>query len=121
MMPRALKQFTVSHETIRLRVKVYSHAKDIYALLNNGAKWRASYAELPHGAFIASRSSAARFIGTILLSGNQDLNDDVPHEVAHAVVHFYGGISATTDEPAAYAIGRLTSKILKKVRRHVTN
>lgn len=114
---RALCVFFVSYAGIRLKVRVLPHAKDVYAEMTGGAKWRMR-AEIPEGFFQAVHLRA-RYSGLIVLAGNSRLTETVPHEVTHAVLHKYKSISAENDEPAAYAIGILTARILAKIHKRI--
>lgn len=109
---RALKVFTVGYHGIRIQVRVMPHAKDVYSELSGGGKWRMDK-DLPSGLFIGNIKG--RFTGTIVLAGNSDLTEVVPHEVFHAVLWKFGSVHTANDEPAAYAIGILTSRILAKL------
>ncbi len=111
-MTRALTVFTVSYAGIRLRVRVLPTAKAVYAEYSGGAKWRAR-ANLPMGFFLATPNT--KFTGVVVLAGNMPLEEVVPHEVFHAVMWKRKVVHSEDDEPAAYAIGILTARILRKL------
>ncbi len=114
---RALAVFTVSYAGIRLKIRVLPHAKAVYTEYTEGCSWRMR-AALPEGFFEAA-GARARYTGTIVLAGNADLQDVVPHEVFHAVLYKMKTVSTDDDEQAAYAIGMLSARITKKVNRAI--
>lgn len=111
-MSRALAVFTVSYAGVRLKVRVLPSAKAVYTEYSNGAQWRAR-ANLPMGFFLATPNT--KFTGVVVLAGNMPLEEVVPHEVFHAVMYKRKVVHAEDDEPAAYTIGVLTARILRKV------
>jgi hypothetical protein len=96
-------------------VRVLPHAKNVYSEQANGAMWRAR-AELPMGFFIETSSHLAKYFGTIVLAANSNLNEIVPHEVFHAVLCWKKEVNTDDDEAAAYAVGKLTSRILRRIK-----
>jgi hypothetical protein len=113
-MAKAILVFTVNYAGIRLNVRVLPSAQDVYTEYSGGAKWRMR-AELPMGFFLETPNT--KFTGTVVLAGNCQLEEVVPHEVFHAVMYKRKIVVCTDDEPAAYAIGILTSRILRKVKK----
>lgn len=115
---KALKVFYVSYSNIRLKVRILPHSRDVFTEYSGGKKWRMRD-ELPQGFFEATTNPYAKYLGTIVIAGNSDLNDVVPHEVFHAVLCKMRQVHTDNDEVAAYAIGVLTSRILKKAKRSI--
>ena len=112
---RAIRVFTVSYKSIRLKVRVMPHFKDVYLDMSGGVKWRMNK-ELPAGFFNPTKSPLAKYTGEVVLAGNSNLNVVVPHEVFHAVLHHFKTVNTEDDEPAAYAVGELTAKILRQLK-----
>jgi hypothetical protein len=112
---RALNVFYVRYSSMRLRVRVLPHAKDVYTEYADGAKWRMR-AELHEGFFQPTVSPLAKYMGTIVLAGNANLDEIIPHEVFHAVMHWKKEVNTDDDEAAAYAIGKLTARIHRKIK-----
>ena len=118
--PRAIKVFSVSYKGIRLRVRVLPHAKDVYREFNGpDSRWLMRN-DLPEGFFNPFEAHNSKYVGEVVLAGNADLTETVPHEVFHAVVYFYKTVGCIDDEPAAYAMGKLTSRILAKIGGTIT-
>ena len=115
-MNKALMVFAVSYGGIRIKVRVLPHAKDVYEACT-GAKWR-TRAELPR-AFFRPAARSGKYTGTIVLAGNDDIAEIVPHEVTHAVLHKMGSVDSDNDEAFALAVGILSSRIAKKIWRGV--
>lgn len=116
MKKRALLVFTVSHAGIKINVRVLPHIKDVDMEFTGLSKSRLR-AGMPRAFF--QPSSSKKIVGTIVLAGNDDLYEIVPHEVVHAVLHRKGTVHSVDDEAAATAIGLLTSRIIKKIKRRV--
>ncbi len=116
MKAAALMVFAVSYGGIRLRVRVLPHAKDVYTECTGAKKWRAR-AELPRAFF--RPAVAGKYTGTIVLAGNDDLAEIVPHEVTHAVLHKMRLVETHDDEAFALAVGVLSARIARKIKRGV--
>ena len=114
MKAKALMVFTVSYAGIRLKVRVLPHAKDVYTECL-GAKWR-SRAELPR-AFFRPSARACKYTGMIVLAGNDDIAEIIPHEVTHAVLHKMRSVDTDDDEAFAMAVGILSARITRKIVR----
>jgi len=115
MKAKALMVFTVSHAGIRLRVRVLPHAKDVYIECTGARKWRAR-AELPRAFFAESLRPRGKYTGTVVIAGNDDLDELIPHEVFHAVMFKFGTVHSDDDEAAATAIGLLSARIARKIK-----
>lgn len=114
-MSKAIAKFLVSYAGVRLKVRIMPSAQDVYTEYS-GAKWRMR-AELPMGLFVPA--TCGKFTGTIIVAGNCRVEEIVPHEVVHAVLWKMGGVHTTDDEPFAYAVGILTSRILRKINKTI--
>ena len=107
--------FSVAHKGIRLKVTLLRSVAEVDARYRDGRTHRAG--ELIHAFFQPTMSPAAQYHGTIVLPLDGHLDELVPHEVAHAVIHCMRGVSANDDECAATAIGTLSAKIFSEVRK----
>ena len=116
MKTKALMVFTVSYAGFRLRVRVLPHAKDVYIECTGAQKWRAR-AELPRAFFRPPARPGGKYTGTIVIAGNDDIAELIPHEVTHAVLHKVGGVHRSDDESFATSVGVLSSRIARKISR----
>jgi hypothetical protein len=107
--------FSVAHKGIRLKVTLLRNVAEVDARYRDGRMHRAG--ELIHAFFQPTISPVAQHQGTIVLPLDGSLDELVPHEVAHAVIHCMRGVSANDDECAATAIGVLSAKIFNEVRK----
>lgn len=113
------KSFTVSHGSIRLKVTLRETVQDVhraYLACNNGV--RPHRGEIVYAFFSPTQSVTAKHIGGIVLpmyGGN--LNELIPHEVTHAVIHAHGGVLPHDDEDTATAIGSLCARIFKRIKQ----
>lgn len=114
-MGRALTTFTVSHGGIRLQVRLLATVAEVDAEYSKGRRRRVD--QVVHGYFQPRHSRYARHHGVIVLGLDACLDEIVPHEVAHAVIHAARGVSANDDEAAATAIGMLSARIFSRVRQ----
>lgn len=89
---------------------------DLFKKLTGKKRWTVR-SELIVGYF--QPSAKGKFTGTIVLAGNYDLFDTIPHEVFHAVMHAKQTVHANDDESAATAIGILSSRIHRKILKLV--
>jgi hypothetical protein len=111
----ALMVFTVSYAGIRLKVRVLPHAKDVYKECTGAKKWRMR-AELPEG-FFQAPARPGKYTGTIVVAGNCNIAEIVPHEVVHAVIHKLRSVETDNDEAFALAVGILSARIARKIER----
>lgn len=113
-MDRAIATFSVAHGGIRLRVRLLPTVIAVDAQYREGRRRRAG--QVVHAFFQPSASNAARHHGTIVLGMDGLLDELVPHEVTHAVIHCLRGVSANDDEAAATAVGVLSARIFSQLR-----
>jgi len=113
-MARALMSFVASHAGIVIQVRLLATVEEVDAEYCKGSRRRLE--TIVHGYFQPRTSARARHHGLIVLGMDARLDEIVPHEVAHAVIHAMRGISASDDEAAATAIGILSARIFAKVR-----
>ncbi|SAI74594.1 Uncharacterised protein [Bordetella ansorpii] len=106
--------FTVAHAGISLRVRLLPGVADVDREYRAGRRRRDR--QTVHGYFQPSASATARHQGVIVLGMDSNLDEIVPHEVVHAVVHCLRGVSATHDEGAATAVGVLSAQIFSRAR-----
>jgi len=115
MATRALKVFDVSYKGIKLHVRVLPHAKDVMReFRSGGTKWKLGKGKMSEG-FFSGNCLPARYTGTVVVAGNAELNEVVPHEVVHAVLWKMEQVNTIDDEPFAYAVGALTRLILDQI------
>lgn len=114
-MSRALETFTVSHAGLRLRVRLLPSHREVEREFHAGRRRRDG--RFIHAYFAPTKSQSARHGGAIVLAGNGRLQELVPHEVTHAVMHRLGAAHCTDDEPLATAVGILTARILGRLDR----
>ena len=109
---RALRVFRVAHAGICLRVRLLPTTAAVDQEYREGKRRRG-----PHQVRAFFRSSpSGSVLGTIVLGLDGRLEEEIPHEVFHAVLHHQRMVHAENDEPAAYAVGILSAKIFKGVR-----
>lgn len=111
-MSRALATFTVSHNRLRLRVRLLACVRDVHQEFHGVCgRWRGRYV---HGFFVAAGSGT--HLGTVVLAANARLTEIVPHEVTHAAMHWLRDVAHEADESLATAVGILTARILARIR-----
>jgi len=109
------KNFTVSHSNIRIKVKLLPTVADVHR--EHQAVARRCNDGKTVCAFFLPAQRAARCVGTIVLPLDGKLQEYVPHEVAHAVIHALNGVLSHDDEVCATAIGVLSARIARKIDR----
>jgi len=112
---RAIRSFFVRHNNIRIKVRVLPHILDVHKEFTGGKRVK-NKDDLVAAFFQACVNPLAKYLGTIVLAGSDVLEEIVPHEVFHAVMYHFKTVVREDDEPAAYAIGILTSKILRQLK-----
>lgn len=113
---RAIAVFEVRHGRIRIKVRVLPTARDVdreYAR-TPGARGRSGYET--RGFTLPQTFEGSRFTITLAASGS-NLDDDIPHEVSHAVLWSQRVVSREEDEAFATAVGRLCARIRRQIAR----
>lgn len=111
---RALKIFTVAYRGIRLKVRVLPSAADVHHEYTDGKRLRSGLQV--RGFFQPTSSPKAQHTGTIVLPVSGQLEEYIPHEVTHAVLHKMRLVSSSDDESMAYAVGVLSARISRKIK-----
>lgn len=111
---KALKLFTVTHGSIRLKVRVLPTIRDVHREYKAGYAWRRT-GMVVNAFFAPTNSARAKHTGTIVLPMDGRLEELIPHEVVHAVMSKIGGAHHTDDESLATAVGVLSARIAKKI------
>lgn len=122
MKTKALMVFTVSYGGIRLKVRVLPTIRDVhreYEARHVDGKALARKGKNVEGFFTDSRHAAAKHIGTVLLPAVGCLDELIPHEVFHVVMHKFKIVHRDDDETAALAVGILSARIARKIQRGV--
>jgi len=114
-MTRALAVFTVSLRGRKLRVRLLASeaAVDVECRRYEGGRRAGRF--VTRAFFMPPLTSATA--GAIVLPGNGPLNELIPHEVVHAVMHRVGGVHCTDDEPLATDVGLVTARIFREIKR----
>ena len=110
---RAVAVFTVEARGIRLRVRVLPSIEAVAEAYHGGAR-RDDRCRVH--AFFQS-ASRAPLVGTITLPADGRLDELVPHETVHAVLHACGEVRCHDDEEFALSVGLLSAKIFLGLRR----
>lgn len=118
----ALMIFTVSYAGIRLKVRVLPTVRDVHkeyeSNYTDGKAIRRSGNNVD-GFFAPTVRRDARFFGTVVLPLNGCLPELIPHEVGHVVRRKMGVIDSSNEERFCMAIGILSSRIARKIKRGV--
>lgn len=110
------KTFTVSHGSIRIKVKLLPTEKDVHREHQATArKHRDSKNNVV--AFFLPAQRASRYVGTVVLPLSGKLRELVPHEISHAVIHAQNGVLSHDDEACCTAIGRVSAGIFKRIEK----
>jgi hypothetical protein len=110
--------FNVAHKRLKLKVCLLPTVAHVDAAYRQG--WKARRGTQVHAYFYPAASTDADIAGTVVLPLDGCLDELVPHEVTHAVIHYLRGVSASDDEAAATAVGMLSAKIFKRIKQHKT-
>lgn len=116
-MTRALTTFSVCYAGCRLRVRVLPGVRDVDREYRGGRRRQPELCV--HAYFDGATRSGARHTGAITLGGDARLEEIVPHEVTHAVMHLLRRVDRADDERLATMIGILSARILAKIRAKV--
>ena len=109
----ALKIFTVSYRGIRIKVRLLPTVADVHREYTEGKRLRNG--TRIHAFFAPTTSPSAKFTGTIVLPVDGKLQELIPHEVTHAVLHKVRVCVASDDEGFATAVGILSARIARKI------
>lgn len=112
-MSRALAVFTVAYQGIQLRVRLLPTVADVHREYPGGRRRLAG--RKVHAYTVTP--PCARHSCTVAFGADGCLDELVPHEVTHAVMHRLQVVRAEDDEPLATAVGILTARIHAKLRR----
>jgi hypothetical protein len=118
---KAEKIFFVRCGKISLRVRVFKNIYEVnsaYKKEHHDGSRIDKKGEMVNAFFCANNSPNLKRIGTITLASNGDLFVIIPHEVTHAVLHFFKSVHELDDEPFATAVGELSSRIYKHIAKH---
>lgn len=110
-MSRAVADFSVSHNRMKLRVRVLPTVADVDAAYRGGR--RRCDGKIVNAYFEPSMQRHGS-VGTIVLPADGSLAELVPHEVVHAVMHRIGGVHCSADELLATAVGILSARIFRR-------
>lgn len=112
--------FTVTYRGIKLLVTLRENVLEVgkaYRACNNGRS-TLRRGEQVRAFFWPTLSLHAQHVGGIVLPRDgEDLNELIPHEVAHAVIHAHQGVLPHDDEATATAIGVLCTRIFKRINK----
>jgi len=120
MKPAALMVFTVSYNGIRIRVRVLPTVRDVHREYTNSplvTHQRIGKDKVVNGFTAPTDSPSAKHTATVVLAASGRLEEDIPHEVAHVVIHKRICVHRDDDEAAATAIGILSARISRKIVR----
>lgn len=115
-MTRAVAVFTVALRGLALRVRVLPTAADVDRECRRfeGRRQRGTPTAR---AFFAPAARLCSVAGTIVLPADGRLDELVPHEVVHAVLHRTGSVHPASDEAFATNVGLLCAKIFLGLHR----
>lgn len=113
----ATKTFTVSHGSISLRVRVLETIKDVHRAYQSspGGRARTGKGKFIPAFFLGTKNG--KHTGTIFFPRDGRLQELVPHEVAHAVIHAFNGVLSHDDEDCCTAIGALCEKVFRGIKK----
>lgn len=107
--------FTVSHGTIRIRVRVLDTVRDVHRAYQSYPGGRARPGKIVHAFF--RETIAGKHIGTVFLPKKGRHYELVPHEVSHAVILAQGGVLPRDDEAHCTAVGILCARIFRRIEQ----
>ena len=115
-MRNELLKFKVSYGIVRVTVYLLNSVHDVHMEYYSGSRCRNG--QKVNAFFMGTVSESSKRTGSIVLARNSLLEECVPHEVAHAVLHKLVEVSRMDDEYMAKAIGILTSRITRMLRKY---
>jgi len=113
----AAKTFTVSHHGIRIKVRVLPPVRDVHRAFGDKRDLRPMRGGLVNAYFDPMQSAKAKHVGTIVLPLDGKLQELIPHEVTHAVLHKARAVAAVDDEGFATAVGLLSARIHRHIEQ----
>lgn len=108
----AVNTFSVRYRGCRIRIRLLPTVADVHREYTAGECRRDG--KIVHAFFYASQPQALH-TGTIVLPLDGQLEELIPHEVVHAVMHKMGGVHCTDDEALATTVGVLSARIARKI------
>jgi hypothetical protein len=111
--------FTASHGRIRIKVKLLPTVDDVHRMHQKTAKRSCDGRTVV--AFFLPAQRVTRYIGTVVLPLDGKLNELVPHEVTHAVIHALNGVLSHDDEACCTAVGRISASIFRRIESCLPN
>lgn len=127
-MRKSLCSFSVCHEKLRLRVKLFATIPEVHQeyerLTGEKIRYTPKTAR-PDAFFFPAQRAQNKHGGMLVLSQGKKLLNHVTHEVTHAALSHYGHhigdiVLIEDEERVAWAIGLLSMKILNKLKPHFT-
>lgn len=110
--------FTVRHGSIRLRVTLRDTVEDVHQAYKACTGTRPSAGRIVHAFFAPTAAVTAKHVGIVVLPQRGGrLEELVPHEVTHAVIHAHGGVLPHDDEATATAVGLLSARIFRRLKK----
>ena len=113
----ALKVFSVSYSKISIKVRLLPSMMDVHHEFKSLSGMKLSKGDIVNAYFNPTLSTAAQYTGTIALPIDGCMNELIPHEVVHAVIHSLRGVHCIDGEFVATAVGQLCARIFKQIRK----
>lgn len=108
-------EFHLRYGELRVRVRVLPSVAQVDRAYYAGRRCRDS--RRIYAYFEPEPEPHAARVGTVVLPANGALQELVPHEMVHAVMHELGRADRRADEYLAGAVGVLTARALARLRR----
>lgn len=115
---RSITSFTVSYGGMRIKVRVLPTMRDVHREYIDGLPRRRD-GKTVQAFFAPANAPSAKHGGTIVLPFDGRLEELIPHEVVHAVMHKIGGAHCFDDEKLATSVGILSARITRKIKMRV--
>lgn len=111
----AAKSFTVSHGSIRIKVRMLPTTRDVHRAYQASPGGRARPGKIVHAFF--RETVAGKHVGTVFFAEDGKHKELVPHEVSHAVILAQGGVLPRDDEAYCTAVGILCARIFRRIEQ----
>lgn len=111
----AAKSFTVSHGSIRIKVKLLPTVRDVHTAYQSLPGGRARPGKTVHAFF--RQTVSGKHVGTCYFPERGRHFELVPHEVSHAVILAQGGVLPRDDEAHCTAVGILCARIFRRIEQ----